>query len=299
METFDAGRLDVTSRFRDGELGDLAVALRRPPVAGLLSGRTPAQAVAIVPRLFSLCAVAQEAASAAALAAATGASQPAVDHCALWVECLHEHLWRLLLDWPAALGLPGEAAAFAAWRKARGGDGLIAASEAVVAAALDGVVARCRERLGDSGAAPAPERLAPEDWVAALEAGEPVPAIDALPATVATAYGQRVAALTAALAGLRAGRPCPHAAAGGFGRGVGQVLTARGVLTHAALVVDGVIADYRIWAPTDRRFAAAGPLARLVAGRRWPDPGAARQGLEQAVLALDPCLPYSLEIVDA
>ncbi|NJD26157.1 MAG: hypothetical protein FIB06_12200 [Betaproteobacteria bacterium] len=299
METFDAGSLGVKARWRAGELAGLAVALRRPPVAGLLSGRSPAQALAIIPRLYSLCAAAQQAAAAAALAAATGASAPPVDHRGLWIECLHEHLWRLLLDWPQALGLPGEPAAFAAWRRARGDDGVFAASEAAVAAALQGVVARGRERRGAAGVEPAPERMAAADCLAALRSGEAMPEIDDLPATVATAHAQRVAAMVAALAGLRGGQPCPPAAAGASGWGVGQVLTARGVLTHAALVVDGVIADYRIWAPTDRRFATAAPLARLVAGRRWPDAGAARQGLEQAVLALDPCLPYSLEIADA
>lgn len=299
METFDAGSLAVRACLRDGTIDELAVSLRRPPVAGLLSGRPPAQALAIVPRLFSLCSAAQQAASAAALAAATEAPPPPVDHRTLWTECLHEQLWRLLLDWPAVLGLPREAATFAAWRRTRAGDGVVADSEATVAAADAGVVAQCSALLGDGGGMAAPETPDPEAWLAAL-CGEGVwPELSGVPVSVAAAYARRVAEMQAALAGLRSGSPCPVAAAGADGWGVGQALTARGILTHAARVVDGRIADYRIWAPTDRRFATPVPLARLVAGRHWEGKEAARQGLELAVLALDPCLPYSLEIADA
>lgn len=75
--------------------------------------------------------------------------------------------------------------------------------------------------------------------------------------------------------------------------------TARGVLTHAVHVVDGKVLRYRVQAPTDGFFADAAPLARLLANREFPSLDQARQALDQAILALDPCLPYTLELQDA
>ena len=43
----------------------------------------------------------------------------------------------------------------------------------------------------------------------------------------------------------------------------------------------------------------AAPLARLLANREFPSLDQARQALDQAILALDPCLPYTLELQDA
>jgi coenzyme F420-reducing hydrogenase alpha subunit len=89
------------------------------------------------------------------------------------------------------------------------------------------------------------------------------------------------------------------AAAGDAGWGVGQTLTARGVLTHAIHVVDGKVARYQVQAPTDSFFADAAPLTGLLAHREFPSRERARQALEQAILALDPCLPYNVELHDA
>jgi 1-acyl-sn-glycerol-3-phosphate acyltransferase len=54
-----------------------------------------------------------------------------------------------------------------------------------------------------------------------------------------------------------------------------------------------------VQAPTDGFFADAAPLARLLANREFPSLDQARQALDQAILALDPCLPYTLELQDA
>jgi hypothetical protein len=75
------------------------------------------------------------------------------------------------------------------------------------------------------------------------------------------------------------------------------------VLTHAVHLADERVAAYRVWAPTDGFFADAGALSRLLAGRQFASASAAaaaaRQALEQAVLALDPCLPFFMELSDA
>jgi hypothetical protein len=304
MGQLDGGRLSVRARFAGGRITGIDVRLQRPGVARLFAGQAPASVCRTVPLLFSLCALAQQAAAAGALAAAGDgpAPMPMPDARALWAECLHEHLWRLLLDWPRALDLPPAAAEFAAWRRTRGGPGFVAASAATVDAALAGVVAQCRFRLGEAGPAELPvAQLAPADWLECFATGAGLPP-PLYPTSVAAAYGQRVAALLGALAGLQSGSDYPLAQAAGdpgSGTGVGQALTARGVLTHAARVADGKVAAYHVWAPTDRHFADAQGLAGLLADTAWPDAGAARRGLELAILALDPCLPYDLEVADA
>jgi hypothetical protein len=300
MGQLEGGQLSVRARFAGGRIADIEVRLQRPRVTRLFAGQTPAAVCRTVPLLFSLCALAQQAAAAGALAAAGVGSAPMPEARALWGECLHEHLWRLLLDWPRALGVPPAAAEFSAWRRVRGGPGLVSASAATVDAALAGVIARCRCRLGDAEPATQPvAALAPADWLQCFDTGAGLPP-PSPPVSLAAAYAQRVAALQGALAGLQAGSDYPLArAVGDSGIAVGQALTARGVLTHAARVADGKVAGYHIWAPTDRHFADARGLAGLLAESSWPDARAARDGLELAILALDPCLPYDLEFADA
>jgi coenzyme F420-reducing hydrogenase alpha subunit len=126
----------------------------------------------------------------------------------------------------------------------------------------------------------------------------PIPATGR-PASIAAAWLTRRAQALEAAEALADGRPYPRAAAGESGWGVGQTLTARGVLTHAVRLEGGRVADYRVWAPTDGHFADAKDLSALLTGTRWTDGAAARQALAQAVLALDPCLPHTIEVEDA
>jgi coenzyme F420-reducing hydrogenase alpha subunit len=116
---------------------------------------------------------------------------------------------------------------------------------------------------------------------------------------VLEAYQARLAAVAEATAALRDGRVYPIQAMGGAGIGVAQVRTARGVLTHAAELADGVVSRYQVWAPTDVFFGDETALAALLAGQCWGNLDQMRQGLNQAILALDPCLPYVMELNDA
>lgn len=111
---------------RGGRVAALAAESRRPDAAQLLRGRSPADALALVPRLFSLCGKAQAAACRAACAAAAGAGQPVserdgtlagLDDARLAIEAGQEHLWRLLLDWPRLYGLPPREPDFVVWHK--------------------------------------------------------------------------------------------------------------------------------------------------------------------------------------
>lgn len=294
------GSLAVAARLPGGGRLDLAVRLERPPVFRLFVGRSPAFVAAAVPRLYTLCARAQQSAAAAALTAAAGEALPPRDHAALWKEVLHEHLWRLCLDWPPALGLPPAREAFVAWRAARAGAGFAAATEGVLAFLEGPWAAGCRARLpaASEGENFDPPALCPDDWLAYWTGVTEAPPL-ARPPSVAAAWQARLLAARTAARALLAGAPHPLAAAGEDGWGIGQAPTARGVLTHAVRLEGGLVADYRVWAPTDRHFSDAAGLAGLLAGGRWANIAAATRALEQAILALDPCLPYTLKVDNA
>jgi Ni,Fe-hydrogenase I large subunit len=62
------------------------------------------------------------------------------------------------------------------------------------------------------------------------------------------------------------------------------------------ITLDGdVVADYVIVAPTEWNFHPAGPLSAWLSGL---PAAAARELASRAVLALDPCVPWELEIVE-
>lgn len=311
------GSLSVAGRYSEGKLDGLAVRLERPPVARLFIGQLPEAVVKTVPYLYTLCAHAQRAAAQAALAAAVGERPRAVDAAELWAEALHEHLWRLLLDWPLALGLAQAREAFVGWRAARSGPELLPATAHLFETTLLGCPAAA---WLDNGGRPAAASLAaaclsrleqeenpevfespcltPADWLAYWQERSPEPAT-ARPGSVAAAWRARLAEAVQAALALAAGTPYPLAAAGDGAWGVGQTMTARGVLTHAVRLENGRVAAYRVWAPTDCHFADAAGLAALLGERRWPDAGAAGRAMEQAVLALDPCLPYTVKVDNA
>lgn len=250
-----AGSLRVAARWEAGALTGWHVQLVRPPVARALIGLAPDEALARVPLYFSLCAHAQREAGRLALAAAGCVTGAPASSWQLWAECLHEHLWRLLLDWPRLAGEAPRAPAFAAWRAARG------QGQAALVAATRQIIAE-------------------------------------LPATAEAA--DQLAAFAAAARALEEDRPYPWGNSGNPGAGAGEawVHTARGRLRHALCVDDDRVVAWRIDAPTDRNFTdEKGIVERLPA--RLPSLAAARRAVETAVLQLDPCVPYTVEIVDA
>lgn len=250
-----AGGLRVAARWHDGALHGWQVTLVRPPVARALAGLAPAEALARIPLYFSLCSQAQREAGRLALAAAGCVVDAPVASWQLWAECIHEHLWRLLLDWPRLAGEAPQTTAFATWRAARGRGlaDLIHATRQVTAA---------------------------------------------LPAGDDTA-GHR-AAFAAAVRALEDDQPYPWGSSGdpGIGHGEAWVHTARGRLRHCVQLLDGRVARWQVDAPTDRNFAdERGIVERLPAALISLD--AARAAVERAILQLDPCVPYTVEIVDA
>lgn len=294
-----AGQLDIRAAYRDGQLHEIAVDLRRPPVSRLFVGQAPEVVVKTVPYLYSLCSEAQRAAAQAALAVAGDGVPRPVNDAALWTEVLHETLWRLLLDWPAALGLPAARAEFATWRAERQGD-CAGATRRLLEGCVARLAADCLAALDAADAAAAPAPIPdPAAWLPWWRGEAAAPPAPAMPGSIAAALRGRLAQLETAAQALADGRPFPVVAGGGGGLGLAQAATARGVLTHAVRVADGRVTDYRVLAPTDAFFRDAAGLSGLLAGVAAATRDAARRRLEQAVLALDPCLPYQLEINDA
>ena len=115
------GELRVTLHCDGQRVRHVGLQSTRPLVAPrLLQGRRPADAAALVPRLYALCGQAQGAAATAALMAA-GAEPGALPANSAWtvvLEALQDTLWRLLIDAPRSLSLPPQAAAVAPARAA-------------------------------------------------------------------------------------------------------------------------------------------------------------------------------------
>lgn len=94
---------------RSGDVPAVLVSFQQPGNIGrLLFGKTPEQALEIIPALFSLCGMAQAHAAHCALAAAMGV-QPgpetlAARQCLTEMECLRENALRIALDWPRFVG---------------------------------------------------------------------------------------------------------------------------------------------------------------------------------------------------
>ena len=103
------GELIVRLEHSGRRVRRVTVRSTRPYAASrVVLGRPPAEAVAMVPSLFGICAHAQGAAAALAVEAATGRSPEAESlaarEAAVVLETIQEYLWRLLVDWPQAAG---------------------------------------------------------------------------------------------------------------------------------------------------------------------------------------------------
>jgi hypothetical protein len=293
------GLLTLRTDLRQGKLVNLDVALRRPAVTTLFLGRLPQEVIKHVVHLYALCAQAQRAAAQLALDFACARAPEPACNSALWLEMLHENLWRLLLDWPPAMGLVAQKEAFVAWRAACHGANCVAQTEALLAGPLEVLRLRCQEVFpgcsdpcGFQLPALAPAQCL-EFWQHQTRGFSPAQtAAPSVPAAVLA----RISQVAVALRGLACDSPYPLAGAGANGWGVGQVLTARGVLTHAVQVDDGRVKAYHVCAPTDVFFADNQALTALLPMHALDSPLEARKALELAVLALDPCLPFVVEL---
>ena len=263
MTGFDAGNVRLRLTLRDDVVAAVAVSCERPDVAAALAGRPADEAVSLVPLIYSLCGQAQGVAARAALAAARGSATARYVDAAVAAEAMREHAWKLLVDWPRQLGV-------------------------VVADEADFV--RVARTQPGAGAALAGE-LRAHPLFAAMAATLAPEGIDAV---LAERIGARRDELIALLGGGATAAGSVAAEPLEAGRGRATVETARGTLTHEISLAGERIAAYRIVAPTDRLFGPDGPLPGLLTGTQKVGAGGTAQ---RAVMALDPCVPWELELV--
>jgi hypothetical protein len=104
------GSLDIQLTPTSGGLVCTIASTRPVAAASAFVGRSPQETAARLPQLFSICARAQAAACAAAFEKAAGLIASPITRgrreAAIAAETIREHLWRVLLDWPAILGEP-------------------------------------------------------------------------------------------------------------------------------------------------------------------------------------------------
>jgi Ni,Fe-hydrogenase I large subunit len=173
------GELSIRLGWDGHRVTGVAVHSTRPFLAtGLFVGRTPAEVVATAPLVYSICAHAHGIAAAGALEAASGldpapATSAARRLCVV-LETVQEHLWRLLVDWPVAMGRAGEIPAVAAARR------VITPALAALAPAArridggDGPPSNCDVRAVAASIVELAGQhvygVAPDDWIARADA---------------------------------------------------------------------------------------------------------------------------------
>lgn len=119
-------RLDLTLRLVDGQVAAIRLVSGRPTtIAAAFAGRAPAEVLALLPVLFSLCGTAQTLAGQAAIEAASGLTPPppqrAARRLALLAEIVTDHGTAIARDWPGLIGEPPNLAAAKTLRAALGG----------------------------------------------------------------------------------------------------------------------------------------------------------------------------------
>jgi hypothetical protein len=318
------GTLDIALDAGRGPPAWRVTTAGRADAAGWLVGRRAEEAALLIPRVFNLCASAHAEAACGALGlSACDAEGGGLSR----QERLRDHAVAVLCDWPAMLGgIPdrdalkglagGSADAMGALRSRLLGieidlaDGTVRTLDRWLsggASATARLLARLRVTLDPAwGRAelPTPELA---DVVAALAAGAPtVPrettaadrwrATPMLAALVAregmSLFVRMLARLFDLLACVDAGRASPEDRLRSPEAGIGLARAARGLLTHRARVVGGIVTDYRILSPSAWNLAESGLLGRMLAALPMgpQTPMLARL----AVSCVNPCVPVRL-----
>ncbi len=308
---------------RDGcQVSGVRIRSGRPLVSRLLVGKPVEEALRLVPLLFSLCGRAQGLAAQAAAATAMGRGMDEESlhqgAKAILREAAGEHLWRLLLDWPAALGLPRRETELAAarrrlatvaddasWRTAL--DEILAVSLLGQPARrwLDGDLAAWRAKGSPAatlwqamdGALAGIERVTPS-----VNENSPLARLQGrLPADmhpVAARFLARLAELALWATGdVPPVRKFIRAQSAAAGQGEALALVARGSLHHRLRIEDGRVAEYAITVPTDWNFAPAGPFAREARGIRGSTAAEIESAARLLALSLDPCVAVKVELL--
>lgn len=308
---FHPGAVHVSLHWRDGRARDVAVHVSRPTAAAMLRGRRADEAVRMLPLLYAICGVAQGAAATLALAAARGDAQEAVLDPGVLAEARREHLWRLLLDWPLALGFERQEALFVAGRKKLQDAAFGSWAEEALAAhsaRIAGALQERSEALTEIGSMLPPLTAAQTLalWPRLDAAFAAAPEYRAAPASTGALARhpelQRNSGLAARIlaraADLTSSAGLGHTSAVQVSEGIGRaaVETARGLLLHEIALDGDVVTDYTIVAPTEWNFHPSGALKSLLEGMAAPDAAAAAAAVRRAVLAFDPCVRAHIDV---
>jgi coenzyme F420-reducing hydrogenase alpha subunit len=161
------GRVRISARLAGNRLADVRVEPQRPLLARrLLVGRTPEEALDLLPTVFSLCGRSQATVAAAALDAARGESPgQAVQRRRtreMAAETAGEHAFRLLLDWPALGGDPGDVPLLSRVRSLLAG---AAVSEGSWGAARDALIVMTEARILGTGMDSWLEQFSAGEWI--------------------------------------------------------------------------------------------------------------------------------------
>ncbi|CAO3379343.1 nickel-dependent hydrogenase large subunit [Azospirillum argentinense] len=154
------GSVSVRLTTAAGRVRAVSVEVRRPAAARALCGRTPDEAMRLVPLLFSLCGTAQSLAALEALEDALGLDASAHTTARVLLaeaETATNHAWQVLMDWPARLGEAQQPRELAGLRTA--------------AAAIHPALYPARDGLRPGGGSLRPDRDALMGAIAALRAG--------------------------------------------------------------------------------------------------------------------------------
>jgi coenzyme F420-reducing hydrogenase alpha subunit len=100
------GRLQIELTRENGRVGAVKISSTRPVhAARVFEGKTPDAVLQLLPLLYSICAVAQAQAAQTACERALGITPARGVRLArellVCLETAREHLWRILIDWPA------------------------------------------------------------------------------------------------------------------------------------------------------------------------------------------------------
>jgi hypothetical protein len=319
----DAGQVSLRVSLHQGRIDGLAIASRRPAVAQALRGKAAELAVQQVPLIYALCGKAQGTAAMLALAAARGVDTlPRLDP-TIEAESMREHLWRLLLDLPPMLGLGSQPVLFsAAKRCVDAGDrsGL----QALLADPFWNELMGALEDLPpmqEAGGELLPVMGAAQSlkyWPRLNADMCRTPTWQSEPAetgafarwggqnpagthTLAARWHARCAEVWSWAAGDTKVGAGGTASAAVVADGVGRALveTARGLLMHEIeLDRAGHVADYAIVAPTEWNFHPFGSLYDWMRDRVVGSRERLRSDVAHAVAALDPCVRWTLDMVD-
>ena len=330
----DSGSLQLSLVWDGRQIAAATVASTRPPVARALCGLPAARVLEVVPRVFSLCRRAQGAAARLCLQAARGelvvpGAEPGL---AVALEAIGEHLYHLLIGWPqvcAAVDAGVRQQELVTWRSrlqsaddeqgaATLGKDLVAWLQAFPWPAFDepptGQAAALLPQLSAAEWAKQDERDIFGEWptFAGLPAETGALAAHHADAEVAAHLGDgrrlsaRIAAriaelrhLSELIAAPRRAADLLDAASPAPGCGLARVKTARGTLLHRVEVDGDRVRDYRIVAPTEWNFHPQGSFVCEMVGQLAPTRAAAADMASRLALALDPCVPYTVQVGDA